>query len=91
MSSVSTIALVILSVVSLNRNGQDLCESYRRNDFRVIMITERGFHFILMVIDRHFWRLRDQNETLVFDPIGKVFDILNIVDIVNSEHKFQNA
>ena len=68
----------------MTTNGQDFCESYRRNRFRVIIVNEFDFEFVIMVIDKNFWTVRAQNK---FNQISLYFHPSN-TQAVNPREQF---
>ena len=71
MSFVKAIALVILSVLCLTTISQDFCDSYRKNGLKVIIINEDQFGSGLIIIDKHFWKVKPRNGKLDFGPLDR--------------------
>ena len=68
----SVITLAFLSFVCLTTNGQDFCQSYQRNGSRIVIFEEELRRFIFLVIDKHFWIVRnDFKSPTLFDPFDK--------------------
>ena len=67
MPSINKIIFALLSVICLT-NGEDFCRSYQRNGLRVIITDIYEYDYTLMIIDRNYWKLKNVNGTLFFDP-----------------------
>jgi hypothetical protein len=57
-------ALVYISLVCVK--SQNFCESYKKNNQSLIVYSQTN-DTIVLIVDKHFWKLREENSGLVFE------------------------
>ncbi len=56
--------VVFVSLIGVK--SQDFCESYKKNNHSLLVYSQSN-DIIVLIVGRHFWKLREYNSGLVFD------------------------